>query len=128
MSAIKATVSEHETDNSTLASYATGFILSLLLTIIAYMAVTNHGLKRWGLVSVLIGLAVIQLFVQMIFFLHLAQRSKPRWNLMTFGLMLTVVLILVGGSLWIMYNLSYRMMPKTPQQINTYIQNQGGGV
>jgi hypothetical protein len=35
-----------------------------------------------------------------------------------------VVLILVFGSIWIMNNLNYRM---TPEQINTYMNNQGGG-
>ena len=121
-----AVVSEHNTDNGTVLSYTTGFLLSIVLTMAAYMLVTGHYLASWSLVFALIGLAVVQLFVQVVFFLHLAKKSKPRWNLLVFGLMLVVVLIVVGGSLWIMYNLGYRMMPKTQQQVNQYLNSQAG--
>jgi len=39
--------------------------------------------------------------------------------------MILVVMILVGGSLWIMKNLNYRM---TPEQMNQYMIDQNGGI
>ena len=58
------------------------------------------------------------------FFLHLGKETKPRWKLYVFGFMVSVVLIIVFGSIWIMNNLNYRM---TPAQINQYMNSQGGG-
>lgn len=106
-------------------SYMVGFGLSILLTMIAFELVTKHVLHGAGLVTILIGLALIQFWVQLFFFLHLGKETKPRWKLLVLVFMVLVVLILVGGSIWIMNNLNYRM---TPQQINNYMQNQDGGI
>lgn len=51
------------------------------------------------------------MFIQLFFFLHLGQESKPYWNSQLFLFMLTILVILVIGSLWIMHNLSYNVMP-----------------
>jgi cytochrome o ubiquinol oxidase operon protein cyoD len=70
----------------------------------------------------LLFLALTQLFVQLLFFLHLDRESKPFWNLQVAILAAGVVLILVIGSIWIMNNLNYHM--NTPQQIQKYIKDQ----
>ncbi len=56
-------------------------------------------------------LALFQATVQLHYFLHLGDESKPQWNLFTFLFMLVLAFILVAGSLWIMYNLMERTMP-----------------
>lgn len=56
-------------------------------------------------------LAVAQLLVQLVFFLHMGKESKPRWNAIVFSFMLLVVGIIVIGSIWVMNNLHYNMMP-----------------
>lgn len=94
----------------TLITYCIGFVLSLLLTIAAYVSVTQDVLARPMLVAVIIGLAIVQLLVQFVFFLHLGREQKPRYNLLAFWFMILIVGIVVGGSLWIMDNLDYRMM------------------
>ena len=101
---------EQENTNSLLRSYVAGFLLSIILTFVAYIFVANHILEGALLIAVIIGLAIIQLFVQLFFFLHLGKESKPRWNLLMFSFALGVVLIIVFGSLWIMKNLDYNMM------------------
>jgi heme/copper-type cytochrome/quinol oxidase subunit 4 len=58
-------------------------------------------------------------------FLHLGNEAKPRLKLLVFGFMALVVMILVFGSLWIMYSLNYRM--PTQSQINSYMNSQNGG-
>ena len=60
----------------------------------------------WTLVGALAALAVAQLMVQLVFFLHLGTESKPRWNLTVVLFALMVVVILVFGSLWIMKNIN----------------------
>lgn len=118
-------VSGHPTEHGTLRSYTIGFVLSIVFTITAYLLVVNHLYSnRHLIVSAIVGLALLQFMVQLLFFLHLGKETKPRWKLLVFIFMISVVLILVFGSLWIMDNLNYRM---TPEQINTYMNNQGGG-
>lgn len=105
--------------------YIIGFVSSIVLTVIAFGATglhteTHHTIPPHDLiVPILLGLAVIQLFVQIIFFLHLGKESKPRLNLMAFLFMILVVLIVVIGSLWIMQNLDYNMQhsPNIEQNI-----------
>src|SRR5882672_6710068 len=101
--------------------YIIGFILSLILTITAYLVVVTHILIGWVIVFVILMLAVIQLLVQLFFFLHLGQESKPRWNTIFFISTICMILVLVIGSIWIMNHLNYNM---TFKQRNQYIQNQ----
>lgn len=61
------------------------------------------------LVFTLIGFAISQLLVQLIFFLHLGRGSNVRWNILVFLFATLVILIVVIGSLWIMNNLDYNM-------------------
>jgi cytochrome o ubiquinol oxidase subunit IV len=110
--------------HGTLGSYVAGFIFSLVLTGVAYGLVTRHALSHRSLLAAVAGLAVVQLLVQLVFFLNLDQEGKPRWNLQVLLFAVLVVVIVVGGSLWIMYNLSYHMA--TPDQTNQYLQSQDG--
>jgi cytochrome o ubiquinol oxidase operon protein cyoD len=100
---------KHEAHGS-VTSYVIGFGLSIVLTLAAYVLVANQLLHGQALVAAIIGLALIQLFVQLFFFLHLGSETRPRWNLTSLLFAALVVVILVIGSLWIMYNLDYHAM------------------
>lgn len=106
-----------------LRSYVVGFILSVVLTVIAYLLVVNHILSGFGLALAIMGLAAVQLVVQLVFFLHLGLDAKRRWNLAAFLFMGMVLLIIVVGSLWIMNNMNYNMM-MTPEQMDQYMKQQ----
>lgn len=100
-------------------SYLIGFGASLVLTIASYLLVVGG----WQmpieiLIALVICFAVMQLFVQLIFFLHLGFEKGPRWNLAFFISTVAIILLIVLGSLWIMYHLNYNMMPR---QMNEYI-------
>ncbi|HUS26353.1 MAG TPA: cytochrome o ubiquinol oxidase subunit IV [Nevskiaceae bacterium] len=98
-----------EAGHGSLLSYTAGFGLSIILTLEAYFAVINEVFRGNGLVTLIATLAIVQLVVQLVFFLHLGRESKPRWNLTVFAFMLLVIGIVVIGSLWIMHNLNYHM-------------------
>jgi cytochrome o ubiquinol oxidase subunit IV len=125
---------KHETSNGaahgSFASYAAGFGLSIILTLTAFYLVYQHKnssapiFSHKYLMGALLFLALTQLFVQLLFFLHLDRDSKPYWNLQVAILAAGVVLILVIGSIWIMNNLNYNM--DTPQQIQKYLKDQEG--
>ena len=104
------------------AKYFTGFILSLVLTLCAYMLAThNSGFS--GLIAILGILAITQLGVQLYFFLHLAE-THARVKLLSFGFMALILCIIVGGSIWIMYHLNYNMMHMAPQEKDQYMLTQ----
>ena len=97
---------------STLKSYVYGLLLSVLLTMTSYILVSKHILTGITLAATITGLGLIQMVVQLICFLYLNKEHKPRLNLLMFLFSALVVAILVLGSLWIMYTLNYRIMPK----------------
>jgi len=108
-----------------LATYVIGFILSIFLTLLAYGTVTSHSFTASITIGLIVFFAVVQLFVQLTFFLHLGAESRPRWRLVTLGFGVLVVAIVVFGSLWIMNNLNYNMM-HSPDKMQQYINKQAG--
>lgn len=107
----------------TFMKYTTGFVLSLLLTLVAYGAVVLKAFDG-ALIASLGILAVIQMIVQLVYFLHLEDEAKPRYKLLSYVTMAIVLLILVVGSLWIMANMNYNMNHMTPQQKDDYMLNE----
>jgi cytochrome o ubiquinol oxidase operon protein cyoD len=106
-----------------LSVYVSGYVLSLGLTIAAYLLVTHPSYSNHVIIGGIVALALVQFMVQLLCFLHIGTETKPRWKLLVLGFMVMVVSILVFGSIWIMDNLNYNM---TPSQINTYLNNQDG--
>lgn len=108
--------SKNNTHQSNLMTYTAGFLLSIALTLTAFIVAKDSLFSGWTLVFIILGLAITQLVVQATFFLHLNEETGPRFNLLTFCFMILVVFILVAGSLWIMKNLDYNMMPKEQEE------------
>lgn len=107
----------------TYTRYIIGFLLSLGLTLLAYAIVVLELLDSWAAV-VLIVLALAQMIVQLVYFLHLGEEVGPRLKLLSFVFMGVILLIIVVGSLWIMNHLNYNMMEMTPDQKETYMMGQ----
>ena len=90
-------------------SYFIGFILSLIFTLVPYYLVQSHkGIGNLLLVAIL-GLAVIQLIIQILYFLHLGRGPKPHWELYFFISTIGIILVVVGASLIIINNLHSNM-------------------
>lgn len=105
-------------------SYVVGFILSILITLAAYIVVVKHLWPMQTLVYIILGIGVVQLVVQLVFFLHIGRGSK--WKFITFIFAILVVLIVVVGTIWIMNHLNYNMMQMSPDQMELYMhQNEG---
>ncbi len=116
---------EFEPPHVSVTTYITGFVSCLLLTGVAYLLTTNDAVSRQVVLYAVGGLAIVQCFVQLVLFLHLGQEARPRHRLMVFSVMLTIMLIVVVGSIWIMDNLNYHMMD-SPVQTQRYVSGQDG--
>lgn len=91
--------------------YVIGFILSLALTLLSFGIVMSGNYHALEATILIVSAAVVQIVVQMHYFLHLDRSSSQRWNVMVLVYTLIIIAFLVGGSLWIMYNTGIRMMP-----------------
>ena len=58
----------------------------------------------------ILGAAVAQILVHMHYFLHLDTSSTARWNVLALLFTVLIIILFVGGSLWIMFNLNDRMI------------------
>ncbi len=95
---------EHAAHGS-MRSYVIGFLLSIILTIIPLVIVMNDMLSKSATVAVILIMAVFQFVVQLLFFMHLREEKKPRYNLMALIFGLVIMVTIVAGSIWIMtYN------------------------
>ena len=106
-----ATQNQHGMGKKTLRVYLFGFFACVLLTLLPFYAVMQATLAKSALVIVIIFSAIVQLIVQVVCFLRLnAKDSEAMTNLLSFLMVVIVLFILVGGSMWIMYNLNYNML------------------
>lgn len=104
-----------------LSLYVVGYVLSLYLSLVAYVAVERHRLNKQTLIVGIVGCALVQFLVQLACFLHLNRLVSSRWRWLTLATITSMILLLVIGSLWIMANMNYRM---SPEQMNRYMQSQ----
>ena len=97
-------------NSGTLMAYTKGFILSIVLTAIPFALVIRGVLPRTGTLVAIFSTGVVQILVHLYYFLHLNTSSKARWNLMAMLFALLIMILIVGGTIWIMYHLNYRLM------------------
>lgn len=93
-----------------LKSYLTGFVLSLMLTALPFALVMSGA---WSAPAALAGICVaglVQILVHLYYFLHLDASSGARWNVLALIFTFLIMVLFVGGTLWIMSSLNYRMM------------------
>ncbi|WP_313617203.1 cytochrome o ubiquinol oxidase subunit IV [Agrobacterium sp.] len=99
-------------DHGSFKSYMIGFILSVLLTAVPFWLVMGDVLdNKTFTVLLIMGLGVVQIFVHMIYFLHMNTKSEGGWTFMALIFTVVVVMITLIGSLWVMYNMNKNMMP-----------------
>jgi cytochrome o ubiquinol oxidase operon protein cyoD len=101
----------HGASHGSTRGYLLGFALSLILTLVSFGLVMDGVYPASVTLVVIVAAALLQILVQMHFFLHLDRSSSQRWNVMVLLYTLIIIAFLVGGSLWIMHNTAVRMMP-----------------
>jgi len=93
----------------TVKSYATGFVLALVLTAAAFAVVMLGGLSHGATAVAVSVAAVAQILVHLHYFLHMDASSRARWNVLALILAGIIMVLAVGGTVWIMAHLHYRL-------------------
>ena len=91
--------------------YLIGYISAAFLTTAAFILATNDWMTPASVVAAVSVLAVAQMLVHLIFFLHINTAPEQRTNILAFATTMLIILIVVMGSLWIMSHLRHNMMP-----------------
>lgn len=104
----------HDTEagHFTLRTYLTGFLLAAVLTAIPFWIVMTGAIANMAVAgAVIVALAIAQVIVHTVAFLHVNARAQEGWTLVAYVFTAVILLITIGGSLWIMYHLNTNMMP-----------------
>jgi cytochrome o ubiquinol oxidase operon protein cyoD len=105
----------HEEDplaHASLHGYLLGFALAAILTAIPFFIVMANVFSSSRVTGlVLLALAIVQIVVHVIYFLHVDFQSEGGWNMLSIVFTLVLVVIALSGSIWIMYHLDHNMMP-----------------
>lgn len=94
-----------------LQAYILGLILAIILTATSFWAVTTSALWAPGVGIGLVVLAIAQMGVHLVFFLHITTGPDNTNNVLALAFGVLIVLLVVAGSLWIMGHLNTNTMP-----------------
>ena len=102
-------------EERTLAQEVRGYLLGLglavLLTIASFWAVQTREIYSSGIAMALLVLAVAQIGIHLIFFLHITTDPDNANNILALAFGALIVCLLVFGSLWVMLHLNHNLMP-----------------
>lgn len=100
-----------ESDASgSVASYTVGLVFALLLTGGSFLVSQTNLLWAPGVAAGLAVLAIAQMGVHLVFFLHISTGRDNANNVLALAFGVLIVTLVIGGSLWIMANLNANML------------------
>jgi cytochrome o ubiquinol oxidase operon protein cyoD len=91
--------------------YVIGLALAVLLTVASFYAVNTNLIWGPGIPVALVTLAVAQIGVHLVFFLHITTAPDNTNNVLALAFGVLIVALVIGGSIWIMDHLNERMVP-----------------
>jgi cytochrome o ubiquinol oxidase operon protein cyoD len=97
--------------SSGLIVYTIGLVLAVILTITSFWVANTTLLWAPGIPLGLAVLAIAQMGVHLVFFLHITTGPDNTNNVLALAFGLLIVTLVIAGSLWIMTNLNGNMMP-----------------
>lgn len=108
-----ATATDHShggAAHGSVKEYVIGLMLSIVLTAIPFSVLMYDLLTPVLALTVILVCAIAQIFVQLIFFLHMNSSSEQIWNTTSAVFVVLIVAIVVIGSIWIMEHLNHNML------------------
>lgn len=111
---------EHdEAPHGTRRGYLTGFALSVVLTAVPFALVMAGLVTGSTAVLAILALALVQIVVHMVFFLHMNTKVEAGWSMLALMFTAVLVVITLAGSIWVMYHLNTNMMPMSSQAMSS---------
>jgi cytochrome o ubiquinol oxidase subunit IV len=102
-------------DGSGVAQGVLGYLVGLgfatLLTVVSFMLPVENLVWPPSIPVALSVLAIAQVGVHLVFFLHITTGPENTNNVMALAFGILIVMLVIGGSLWIMSNMSHNMAP-----------------
>jgi len=94
-----------------IGTYLLGLGLAVLLTIASFWVAKTDVIYGPGIPVALATLAVAQMGIHLVFFLHLTTAPDNTNNVLALAFGLLIVGLIVFGSVWIMAHLNHNLMP-----------------
>jgi cytochrome o ubiquinol oxidase subunit IV len=91
--------------------YVTGLGLAILLTATSFFVAGTNLVWEPSIPVALVVLAIAQMGVHLVFFLHITTGADNANNVLALAFGVMIVVLVIGGSIWIMANLNHNMMP-----------------
>jgi cytochrome o ubiquinol oxidase subunit IV len=102
--------SEHEAAKG-IGTYLIGLGLATLLTIVSFFIARTTLVWQPSIPVALAVLAIAQMGVHLVFFLHITTGPDNVNNVMALAFGVLIVFLVIVGSLWIMAHMNHNMMP-----------------
>jgi cytochrome o ubiquinol oxidase operon protein cyoD len=90
--------------------YTIGLVLAVILTATSFWVANTSMIWAHGIPIGLVVLAIAQMGVHLVFFLHITTAPDNTNNVLALAFGVFIVILVVAGSLWIMTNLNENMM------------------
>jgi cytochrome o ubiquinol oxidase operon protein cyoD len=111
----------HDSIVSETMAYVIGLVLALVLTGISFWVASTSALWGPGIAVGLVVLAIAQMGIHLVFFLHITSGPDNTNNVLALAFGVLIVFLVMVGTIWIMAHLAANMGP-TPEMTNLMIQ------
>jgi cytochrome o ubiquinol oxidase operon protein cyoD len=108
--------SHSEAAHGSYRSYIIGFVLSVVLTLPPFWVVMSGVEMNLVLaLAIIFGLGAVQIMVHVHYFLHVTVQAEEGWQAMSLIFTAVLLVIILAGSIWVMFHLHENMMPAHEQ-------------
>jgi cytochrome aa3 quinol oxidase subunit IV len=83
-------------------SHVTGYVGSIVLTVLALLFTVKAPFSQGSLITILLGFAILQILIQLIFFMHITEKNGPAYHSIAIALGFLFTFAVVAGSIWVM--------------------------
>jgi len=91
--------------------YLIGLALAVGLTAASFYFARSGAIWPGAIPAAQTALGVAQMGIHLVFFLHLTSGPDNTNNVLALAFGVFIVALIIGGSVWIMYNMNHNMMP-----------------
>src|SRR6202012_1925189 len=91
--------------------YLLGLGLAVVLTLASFCVAPTHIIFGQGVRVALVALAIAQMGIHLVFFLHITTSPDNTNNVLALAFGVLIVFVLVFGTVWVMANMNHMTIP-----------------